>query len=106
MDMWYRYEDFRYYEGGTRVELIRLKVIKKTDCGVWISPVNFELRRWVKRNARKRYACPTKQEALESFIARKKRQIEILSVQLHNAQSALNIGESMQKEEQVDGRSI
>jgi hypothetical protein len=45
--------------------------------------------KWVSKTARKRYAYPTKEEALQSFIKRKEKQIKILKYQLSNAGMAL-----------------
>lgn len=96
IDKLYRYEDIRYAppvdeferpigEGTLSVELRTYIVRKHTPCGVWIDG------RFVNLKANKRFACPTMEEAKESFIARKKRQIRILSARLKDAQRALEI---------------
>ena len=41
------------------------------------------------KTSRKRFAYPTKEQAKESFAARKRRQIVILKFQLRNAEFAL-----------------
>jgi hypothetical protein len=61
-------------------------VIKRTPKGVWLS-MGFGEKRFVLLTARKRYALPTKAEALESFLLRKSRQEDIYN---HRAASARN----------------
>lgn len=63
-----------------RLEAMWFEVIKTTPKGVWLAD------RFCLRDARKRFACPTLHEAIESFVARKDRQIRILSNQLASAQ--------------------
>lgn len=58
-------------------------VKRRTPKGAWISD------RFIRLTAFKRYACNTETEAIESFIARKKRQIKILTAQLKNAEQDL-----------------
>lgn len=92
----YRYEDhvystFSINPGGTesygmtevRVELYEYEVVKETSCGYWI------IDKWISKTWKKRFAYPSKLQALESFKIRKKRQIFILQHQLNRAQEAL-----------------
>jgi hypothetical protein len=83
---WYRYEDTRT-TNGIHVYLREFNVVRYTPQGAWIEQYGHG--RFVLRNSRKRYACPSKEEALESFRARKKRQIKILTSQLERAKLAL-----------------
>jgi len=53
----------------------------------------------VAKYGKKRYAYPTKKEALRSFRARKKQQVRILSNQLRTAKMALLDAENMLKNE-------
>lgn len=71
-----------YGSTGPLLEARWFEVIKTTPKGVWIAG------RFCLRDARKRFACPTLHEAIESFVARKDRQIKILSNQLASAQKA------------------
>ena len=63
------------------------EVLKHTPKGVWLH-CPFEdngvhgSRKFVRRDSRKRWACPTKAEALESFLQRKRRRVEILTAQI------------------------
>jgi hypothetical protein len=70
-----------------QVEMRWYHVTKRTPCGAWLGS------RFVRLNARKQFASNTEKEALESYIARKKRQIGILSAQLREAERGLKIAE-------------
>ena len=81
-EIWYRYEDIQYAppldefetvcgECQVVVNLSEFVVVKKTPKGVWLRPLYPTLhlfsddKRFVLRDARKQFACPTKQEALK-----------------------------------------
>ena len=55
-------------------------VVKVTPKGVWLNV--YSSKRFVRQEARKRFACPTEQEAHLSFIARAERRCCILESQL------------------------
>lgn len=74
---------------GPHVTMLEFDVVKETPRGVWLEM--YGTKRFCLKNARKRYACPTQVEAKESFIARKKRQIKILTKQLEHAKLALEM---------------
>lgn len=102
-DTWYRVQDTRYGsidEYGdvvhVRVELTHTeyKVVKVTPKGVWLSFGFGGKDRFVLLGARKRFAHPTKEAALESLVARKERQTRILKKQLDQVQTALFIAQS------------
>jgi hypothetical protein len=91
----YRYQESRTGETRLHLYLYRFPIVKVTPCGVQISV--WGSRRFVLASARKRYACPTEAEALESYRARKRRQIGILRHRLAEAEAALRL--------EVDGQS-
>ena len=62
-------------------------VVKETPKGCWIDV--YGKRKFVLNDSTKRYAYPTKELALQSFIARKRRQAGILRAQLKNAEGLL-----------------
>ena len=62
-------------------------VIERTPCGVWLD--YHGQRKFVLSGARKRFACPTIEEAKESFIARKTRQLAILRARVLRVESLL-----------------
>lgn len=83
------YEDFKliYYV---------YSVIKETPKGVWIKLKGYEdctyqRKRFILNTSRKKYAHPSKEEALYSFIKRKERQIKILSEKLSAAEDLLEL---------------
>jgi len=98
-EVWYRYEDVAYshlsldvnggesYYSTLRVELREFEVARHTPKGVWLR-VGWD-ERWVARSARKRFACPTVEEARESFRARKLRQMKIHEARTDRARRAL-----------------
>ncbi len=99
-EVWYRYVNGRYApmldeferplgSGEPFLTLHEYTVLKHTPCGVWLSAGDYGLPRFVLRDARKRFACPTKEEAAESFRARKAKEIRILRRQIANAEAAL-----------------
>jgi hypothetical protein len=100
----YRYKEVRYTAmldesecrvGDGRMELkcLTFKVLRLTPCGVWIDYYSKE--KFINFRSRKQFACKTKVEALESFLARKNRQAVILSAQLRNVEEAEKIGKAM-----------
>ncbi len=75
---------------GVDVYLAKYKIIKETPKGKWVGHSEYS-KRFVLNNSRKRYAWETKEKAIESFISRKKRQIEILRMQLSDAEMAYDM---------------
>jgi len=65
------------------------KILRRTKCGIWID--NHGTERFVLLDARKKFACLTRKDAVISFIARKRKQIKILKAQLYRAGTALEI---------------
>jgi hypothetical protein len=106
-DIWYRIEDFRTagpadeygeptYTSAPEIRLHEYVVRQVTPKGVRIcwklnNYVDGGHYRFVLLNARKRFACPTIKEALESFLARKKRQCGILQNQLQHVNDVMDM---------------
>jgi hypothetical protein len=104
-ERWYRYEIVRYSNGvdefddplpghSIAVQVRDFMVLRHTTKGVWIKTWAGD-ERFVLKNARKRYACPTKQEALDSFIARQRRRISILEAQAKDSRIGIRIAEGL-----------
>ena len=93
--VFYRYQESMHAECSVRLDLHEYVILKTTKHGAWIDV--WGVKKFVKLDARKRYACPTKEEALASFRARKQRQIKLLRAQLTKAETALNLSEAGQK---------
>ena len=85
----YRFQEMRWVGDRLSLVLHRFPVLKMTPCGAQINV--FGRRRFVLLNATKRYACPTEAEAMESYRARKRRQVRILRHRLAEAEAALQL---------------
>jgi hypothetical protein len=77
-----------FYEGHIKLEVWR--EVKTTPKGVWIERA-YGNKKFVLNYGRKRYAWPSKEEAWESFLARKRKQAQILRRQLVAAERALEM---------------
>lgn len=106
-ELLYRYQDVAYSapfdEAGTlpgtvKVELHTYKVLRHTERGCWIAlmfdateGITFTgAERFMLRTARRRFACPTPDEARKSFIARKRRQASLCKLQMERALWAIS----------------
>lgn len=95
IEIWFRVEDVlrentwnEYGPPSVHVVTREYPVAKVTPCGVRLACGRFVL-----RVARKRYACPTREEAMQSFLARKKRQASILRSRLGFVEEAIRQAE-------------
>ncbi len=105
-ELMYRYEDVAYaapfddtgcLPGTLEVELRTYRVVRRTAKGAWIAGCfpdsdGFDLigaERFVLLAARKRFACPTIDEARQSFIARKRKQARIYKARMERALRAI-----------------
>lgn len=96
-EKFYRFDDVSYSTwdhvadciGPSRlvVHLTTYTVTKRTPTGVRLLGVN----RFVSCKTNKRFACPTIEEAKESYIARKKRQKRIHEARVHRAEKAIEL---------------
>lgn len=73
-------------------------VIKTTMKGMWIQSENGFVNRFMLSSARKKFACFTKKEAIESFIIRKNIYIGILKDRIHEAQTFISYANMLEKE--------
>ena len=115
----YRYEEVSYasmdHDGeyyspiipDVRVVLKTYNLHKETPKGYWIGHVYYApeyLRgnsRWVSKTGRKRFAYPTKEEAMTNFIKRTERRVKILKAQLLRAEIRLRNAKGMVANEMV-----
>ena len=110
----YRYEAVQYasigYDGeyespefpNPKVELREFNLWKETPKGFWIGYGNANWTgklkgygHWVSKTAKKRFAYPTKKEALENFIKRNEKRVKILSRQVDVCQISISIAKRM-----------
>ncbi len=87
----YRYDDYREYEDGCRIECNTYYVIRLTLKGAWIKYGKWGKEHFVLYNSRKKYAYPTKEQAWRSFCIRKRRRVDHLEHQLKYAEKALRL---------------
>lgn len=80
--------DIRY----NQVKIIKYTVLSKTKCGVWIHH-DFK-RKFVNLECRKQFASRTKEEAVQGFLARKRRHAGILQHQLDVINKAVELVKS------------
>lgn len=89
---YYRYDGV-HIRNNSSIYLSSFEVVGTTPKGIYINTFDHSkkliLNDWVKK-----YAYPTKEEALSAFIKRKKREIAILESRLHFAKNYLKIATS------------
>lgn len=92
LEFWYRYYNYAYRagEGVTRisVELAKLPVVRRTPKGMWVMDEQMK-ERFVRTSAYKKYAYPTREEALRAYRWRKFFEIQFLYKRLNNAKRML-----------------
>jgi len=91
-DMLYRYEAYGWNIGDPLV-LQEWKVIRETP-GTYVLEL-YDTPRVMYKRGRQNFAKPTKELALESFIARKRRQHKILTHQLSDCGAQLRFATGM-----------
>jgi hypothetical protein len=100
-EYWYRYEAFRetWSEESLgydiRLHCFECRVIKHTPKGVWLQRPYVGDKTFVLKDAKKRFAYPTKREALISYIARQKRRLSILRSQIEDSEMGLCVAGRM-----------
>lgn len=82
---------YRYNDHGDVVLQETYRIVSRTPCGVWIELPHYypPRRKFVLTDARKRYAHETLEGAKTAFLARKARQLGILSARIDNIQDAV-----------------
>lgn len=76
------------------VQVTEYKLMRETPKGYWIGHIwDTKPFKWISKTSRKRFAYPTKEEALNGFLIRTKRRIEILKSQIYQAEQALMTAE-------------
>jgi len=83
--------DYNLNQATVKIILNKYKSIRETACGYWIDHENGIGERWVSKTSKKRFAYPTKHEAMINFKHRKQRQIKLLEVNLSRAKVALDL---------------
>ena len=87
------------------IQLMTFNLHKETPKGYWIGygyPDDGFIScgsRWVSKTGRKRYAYPTKEEAMTNYIKRTERRVSILKAQLRHTEIGLERAKALQKTE-------
>lgn len=83
----------------------KYKVVKVTPCGVWVS-MGWNDKKWFSTNRPYglMWAYPTKELAMESYIARTNRRISIVAYQIHKAISDLEVVSGREKADEAKER--
>lgn len=98
---YYRVEDYRtappvdefdnpYGPSEQNLRVRKFKILKETKKGVWIE-IQTGYPRFVNGTTRKQFASPTLEKAYESYIARKRSQLRILSQQAKWAEIGIRL---------------
>jgi hypothetical protein len=78
------------------LELKEFKLLRETPCGFWICTTGFFFtKKWVSKTSRRRYAFPTKEEALKNFQKRTEKRIRILTNQLDACKQGLYLAKQV-----------
>ncbi len=86
----YRVNEFRKQE-GMEIYFESILINKRTPKGVWV----YDNTKFIKLSAKKKWAYPSRPEALFAFIKRKERQILILTNKLDNAKESLSLSKEV-----------
>jgi hypothetical protein len=96
----------RFYS-TVHLSLKEYNLHKETPKGYWIGygeMLEGKLRgrsRWVSKTSKKRFAYPTKELALESFVYRKKYQLDILKRQVADLEYVLELAKKENKTQHI-----
>ena len=70
--------------------------VKETEKGYWITERDWpSYKKWIPKQSKKRFAYPTKKEALNNYILRTKRRMKILNSQLEYCKEGISTAENM-----------
>jgi hypothetical protein len=83
-----------------KLEVREYNLLRETPKGYWIGYGNFgynkyEWKKWVSKTSKKRFAYPTKEEALVNFIKRTEKRLKILDWQLQVCKISLNLAQNL-----------
>jgi pyruvate/2-oxoacid:ferredoxin oxidoreductase beta subunit len=97
MNEFYRYTDSHDANDITYLDLSVYYLLRETPCGYWIFPrwansdkTKEKYKKWVPKKSKKRFAYPTKKEAINNFKRRKEMQIWWAEYNIRRARSALS----------------
>lgn len=78
------------------LESLEFELLRETPCGYWICTTGFFFwKKWVSKTSRKRYAYPTKEEALKNFKKRTEKRVKILLNQVYACNEGLKLAKDI-----------
>jgi len=95
---------YRYNDRDNEIRLETFRVLSHTKCGIWID--YYRTRKFINLEKNKKFACVTFEDALDSFIKRKERQLSILTNQLNTAKNSLKKATIMKQRKVYDENRI
>lgn len=85
----YKYSDPYYWdERSTKPRLSTYNAVRETRCGYWLK-LSYGHEKWVSKDSRVRFAYPTEEDALNSYVIKKQRQILHCNAAIQHAKKVL-----------------
>jgi hypothetical protein len=83
-----------------KLEIREYNLLRETLKGYWVGYGNlgydrYSWKKWVSKTSKKRFAYPTKEEALVNFIKRTEKRLKILDWQLQVCKISLNLAKNL-----------
>lgn len=89
-------DDYKLCIPSYNLKLEEFESTKETNKGYWIKLYSWSLdEKWISKSSKKRFAYPTKEEALLNFKKRTEKYIEILENKLQDSKIYLNIANKL-----------
>jgi hypothetical protein len=98
--IFYRYDD-SHWSDATTIDETKYYLVRETKCGYWVKHEydnREEALKFVLKSGRKRLCYPSKEEALISYLHRKRRRAGILNSQLAKNKRCMDIATKMATE--------
>lgn len=95
----YRYSVTSWHHGAIpHVELQDYEVIRETKQGYWVHQYFGSEKKWVSKDGLRRFAFPTKYQAMQNFIKRTEKRVKYLEIDLQACQLGLESAKRIQEE--------
>jgi len=92
-----QFENFVHTGNSVDVKLREFSLVAEIPKGYWIGDAETGwFKKWIRKKSKKRYAYPSKEEALNSYLIRTRNRVGYLQRDLKNAEKALKIAEKIE----------
>lgn len=104
-DDYHSHMSMKFNYSNTKLELEEFDLIKETPKGYWIglylNPYYDDpfWKKWIPKESKKRFAYPTKEEALENYIKRTESRIKILKSQIMESETGLRRAKELKEKQ-------